>query len=204
MPPPPWPLSGLTLLTVGAGYVNWSSPDVADVPPLAVVTVTSTVPPPGGESALMLVGLSTVTPVRRHSQEFDCDGAGKTCPCNCHWRTAGRSARAGAYTGHRGCQLSTVNSSELESEATELPLAVVTVTSTVPATPEGVVAVRLVPALPRSRRSWGSRTEVDDGGATAKPVPDGHLSAATSRPLVGFDAGDSRARRYTKTGRRWR
>jgi hypothetical protein len=56
-----------TLLTRGPGaapdrYVNWSDADVADVP-APVVTVTSTVPAPAGDVALICVDEVTVTPV---------------------------------------------------------------------------------------------------------------------------------------------
>ena len=42
--------------------MNWSAADVAEVPP-AVVTVTSTVPVPAGEVAVIWVAELTVTPV---------------------------------------------------------------------------------------------------------------------------------------------
>lgn len=42
--------------------MNWSAADVAEVPP-AVVTVTSTVPVPTGEVAVIDVALTTLTPV---------------------------------------------------------------------------------------------------------------------------------------------
>ena len=42
--------------------MNWSAADVADVPP-AVVTLTSTVPVPAGDVAVIWVAELTVTPV---------------------------------------------------------------------------------------------------------------------------------------------
>ena len=42
--------------------MNWSLPEVAEVPP-GVVTVTSTVPDPAGEVAVTEVALLTTTPV---------------------------------------------------------------------------------------------------------------------------------------------
>ena len=62
VPPPESPLFGLTDVTVGmAKKVNWSAGDVADVPPV-VVTVTSTVPVPAGDVAVIDVGEATVKP----------------------------------------------------------------------------------------------------------------------------------------------
>src|SRR4029077_7764113 len=50
---PPGPLAGSTLVTVGRStYVNWSAGLVALVP-TPFVTVTSTVPVPGGDTALI-------------------------------------------------------------------------------------------------------------------------------------------------------
>ncbi len=64
VPPANGPAAGATLVIVGTGsYVNWSAGEVALVPP-GVVTVTSTVPAvPAGETAVMLVPETTVTPV---------------------------------------------------------------------------------------------------------------------------------------------
>jgi hypothetical protein len=42
--------------------VNWSAPEVAEVPP-GVVTLTSTTPVPDGEVAVIVVALTTVMPV---------------------------------------------------------------------------------------------------------------------------------------------
>jgi hypothetical protein len=42
--------------------VNWSAPEVAEVPP-GLVTVTSTIPAPAGEVAVIEVALLTTTPV---------------------------------------------------------------------------------------------------------------------------------------------
>jgi hypothetical protein len=63
VPPAAGPDDGLTEVTVGAAlYVKWSAADVAEVP-FGVVTVTSTVPVPAGEVAVMDVALLTTTPV---------------------------------------------------------------------------------------------------------------------------------------------
>jgi hypothetical protein len=58
VPPAVVPLEGATAVTVGA-YVNWSSGLVGDVP-LVVVTVTSTVPVPAGDTAWIVVAFTTV------------------------------------------------------------------------------------------------------------------------------------------------
>jgi hypothetical protein len=65
VPPAAGPVTGFTLLTVGAtgaAYVNWSAELVALAPP-GPVTVTSTVPDPAGEVAVIEVAEFTVTPV---------------------------------------------------------------------------------------------------------------------------------------------
>jgi hypothetical protein len=65
VPPAAGPLDGLIPLIVGAAtavYVNWSAGEVADVP-RGVATVTFTVPVPAGLSAVIVVSLTTVTPV---------------------------------------------------------------------------------------------------------------------------------------------
>ena len=66
VPPPVGPDVGTIDVTAGATalYVNWSAPEVADVPP-DVVTVTSTVPVVNfaGEVAVTVVELTTLTPV---------------------------------------------------------------------------------------------------------------------------------------------
>ena len=55
VPPATGPAVGTMLVTVGTGsYVNWSPDEVELVPP-GVVTVTSTVPVPAGETAVILV-----------------------------------------------------------------------------------------------------------------------------------------------------
>ena len=60
VPPTNGPLVGVMLVTVGTDtYVNLSAADVTLVPP-GVVTVTSTVPVPTGEVAVMLVAELTV------------------------------------------------------------------------------------------------------------------------------------------------
>ena len=60
------PLVGLTPPTVGGPMkVNWSTPEVAEVPP-AVVTVVSTVPAPSaGVAAVIWVGELTENASRR-------------------------------------------------------------------------------------------------------------------------------------------
>lgn len=63
VPPAAGPALGATEVTAGAAaYVNRSAADVAVVPP-GVVTVTSTVPVPAGEVAVMEVAELTVKPV---------------------------------------------------------------------------------------------------------------------------------------------
>ena len=49
--------------------MNWSAADVADVPP-AVVTLTSTVPVPAGEVAVIWVAELTVKPVAAVPPKF--------------------------------------------------------------------------------------------------------------------------------------
>jgi hypothetical protein len=63
VPPVTGPTVGLRPVTTGAAtYVNLSAGDVADFP-VGVVTVTSTVPVPEGLGAVMVVALTTITPV---------------------------------------------------------------------------------------------------------------------------------------------
>ena len=63
VPPAAGPEDGLRPVTIGAAtYVKRSADDVSDVPP-AVTTVTSTVPAPAGLTAVIVVGLTTVTSV---------------------------------------------------------------------------------------------------------------------------------------------
>ncbi len=57
-PPVAAPCDGETDVTVGTGaYVNWSASDVTDVP-ATVVTVTSTVPVPAGDTAVIFRSVS--------------------------------------------------------------------------------------------------------------------------------------------------
>ena len=60
-------------MTVGAGggtYVYWSAATAALVPPVGVVTVTSTVPVPAGAFAVILVALFTVNVVAAVAPNF--------------------------------------------------------------------------------------------------------------------------------------
>ena len=62
-PPVCGPDVGEIEVTVGDGiYVNWSAADVAEVPPV-VITLTSTVPVPEGDVAVIVVEDTTVKPV---------------------------------------------------------------------------------------------------------------------------------------------
>ena len=65
--------------------MNWSAGEVAEVPP-GVVTVTSTVPLPAGEVAVIEVAESTVTLVAGLAAEVD----------------RGRTGEVGAADGHAG------------------------------------------------------------------------------------------------------
>ena len=63
VPPATGPLDGETPVSAGSAInVNWSAADVTLVPS-GVVTVTSTVPVPAGEVAVMVDGLTTVNAV---------------------------------------------------------------------------------------------------------------------------------------------
>ena len=77
--------------------MNWSAADVADVPP-GVVTVTSTVPVPAGEVAVIEVAELTVTPVaggraELHGGRAGEVGAGDRHRCSAGDRTARRRDR---------------------------------------------------------------------------------------------------------------
>ena len=70
VPPAVGPAVGEIELTVGGPTkVNWSAAEVADVPP-AVVTLTSTVPVPAGEVAVIEVAELTVKPVAAVAPKF--------------------------------------------------------------------------------------------------------------------------------------
>jgi hypothetical protein len=83
VPPDTGPLAGETALTVGADgggpYVNWSAELVALVPP-GPVTVTSTVPDPDGEVAVIDVPELTVTPAAAPPPKATVSPAAKFVP----------------------------------------------------------------------------------------------------------------------------
>ena len=80
VPPVAGPEVGDIDVTVGtATYVNWSAAEVADVPP-GVVTVTSTVPVPAGDVAVIWVGELTVKPVAGVAPKLTAVAAVKLVP----------------------------------------------------------------------------------------------------------------------------
>jgi hypothetical protein len=83
VPPATGPLTGDTALTDGADgagpYANWSAELVALVPP-GPVTVTSTVPDPAGEVAVIEVAEFTVTPVAGPAPNATVSPAAKFVP----------------------------------------------------------------------------------------------------------------------------
>ena len=96
-----------------------------------MVTVTSTVPLPAGEVAVIEVA-ELAGSSRRRAAEVDRRGATEVGPADGHRRAAaGRAARR-ADRGHRRCR----HVGELvDGEVAEVPPGVVTVTSTVPCRP---------------------------------------------------------------------
>ena len=102
--------------------------------PLDVVTVMSTVPLPGGLVATISGGVADNR--ADHATEVNGRGAGQVAASDRHRRAAIRWARRGTDTCHGGA-VTNVNSSD--ARVGEVPLAVVTVMSTVPL-PGGLVA----------------------------------------------------------------
>ena len=68
--------------------------------PPAVTTVTSTVPVPGGLSAVIVVSLTTIKPVAARRAEVDRRGVGEAGAGDRHQSAAGRGPAARADTGY--------------------------------------------------------------------------------------------------------
>ena len=75
--------------------MNWSADEVAEVPPV-VVTVTSTVPLPAGEVAVIEVAESTVMVARVARAEVD---RGRTREVGAGDGHAGATGRSGRWSG---------------------------------------------------------------------------------------------------------
>ncbi len=81
--------------------VNWSAGEVALVPP-AVVTVTSTVPAPAGEVAVIEVALFTVKLVAAVAPNFTAAGRGEIGAGDAHAGAARGRPAGRSDAGHRG------------------------------------------------------------------------------------------------------
>ena len=96
MPPIVEPDTGVTPVTAGAGKLYVNAFDSVPLCPLGLVTVTLTLPAvPGGVVAVIVVLLTTVTPVallpkftvacdKIGSANRDCRAAGRGAGCGCH------------------------------------------------------------------------------------------------------------------------
>src|SRR5208283_1539080 len=142
VPPANGPAAGEMPVTVGTGsYVNWSDAEVALVPP-GVVTVTSTVPVPAGETAVILVPDTTVTLLAPVKPKSTVAPVTNPVPVTVTVVPPATGPAAGEMPVTAGTG-SYVNWSD--AEVALIPPGVVTVTSTVPAEPAGETAVILVP-----------------------------------------------------------
>jgi hypothetical protein len=121
--------------------VKWSAELVAEVPP-GVVTVTSTVPAePAGEVAVMLVSLTTVNEVAAVLPKLTAVAPVNPLPVIVTDVPPASGPAVGEIPVTTGATVYVKWSAEL---VVELPPGVVTVTSTVPASPAGEVALILV------------------------------------------------------------
>jgi hypothetical protein len=121
--------------------VKWSAELVAEVPP-GVVTVTSTVPAePAGEVAVTLVSLATVNDVAAVLPKLTAVAPVNPLPVIVTAVPPAIGPPAGETPVTTGAAMYVKWSAELVAE---VPPGVVTVTSTVPASPAGEVALMLV------------------------------------------------------------
>jgi hypothetical protein len=138
VPPAAGPCVGLTAVTVGADtYVNWSAADVALVPPSAV-TVTSTIPVPAGDVAVICVTPFTVKLVAAVVPNFTAVTAVKFVPMIVTLVPPAVGPLLGVTSDTVGAP-TYVNWSP--AEVALVPPGVVTVMSTRPAAPAGETAV---------------------------------------------------------------
>ena len=114
-----------------------SDDDVADVPP-AVVTVTSTVPVPAGLVAVIVVPLTTVTPVAAEVPKFTAVALPKSVPEMVTDVPPDGGPKLGKIPVTAGATIYVKWSAD---DVADVPPAVVTVTSTVPAAWAGLVTV---------------------------------------------------------------
>jgi hypothetical protein len=121
--------------------VNWSAELVAEVPP-GVATVTSTTPAePAGEVAVTLVSFTTVNEVAAVLPKLTAVAPVSPLPAMVTTVPPASGPAMGEISLTTGATVYVKWSAELVAE---LPPGVVTVTSTVPASPAGEVAVMLV------------------------------------------------------------
>src|SRR5579863_756567 len=168
VPPAVGPLVGLSEDTVGAPVnVNWSPDEVAEVPP-AVVTVTSTVPADSaGDVAVICVPELTVKVVAAVPPKFTALAPDRLVPVMMTVVPPAVGPLVGLSEDTVGAATN-VNWSPLE--VAEVPPAVVTVTSTVPADSAGEVAVIVVPLTTETPVAAVPPKETVAGEAKLVPV----------------------------------
>jgi hypothetical protein len=168
VPPAVGPELGLTAVTVGAPrYEKWSAADVAEIPP-GVVTVTSTVPAgSAGEVAVIDVAELTVNEVALVAPNVTADAAVKPVPEMV-------TLVAPPVGPALGLTAVTVGAPWYEkwsaADFAEVPVGVVTVTSTVPADPAGEVAVIDVSELTVNEPALVAPNVTADAAVSPEPV----------------------------------
>jgi hypothetical protein len=146
-PPAIEPAVGITELTLGIGTnVNWSADEVADVPP-TVITVTSTVPVlAAGVTAVMDMGELTVKLVALVEPKLTVVAPVKLVPAMVTEVPPPVDPVFGVTEETVGAA-TYVNWSA--ADVADVPTGVVTVTSTVPGDPAGLIAVIVVDEVTR-------------------------------------------------------
>jgi hypothetical protein len=145
--------------------VNWSSAELAEVPP-DVVTVTTTVSVPGGEVAVSDVELKTFTAVAATVPKSTVASLAKPVPVTVTTVPPVTAPLSGLMPVTVGSAKAYVNWSP--AELVELPAPVVTVTFTVPV-PAGEVAVSDVELV--TSTSVAATVPKSTVAPLAKPVP---------------------------------
>ena len=138
VPPAAGPKSGLMAVTVGASKAKRSAGLVAEVP-LPLVTVTSTEPVPAGETAVMEVAEFTVTEAAGVAPNETVGSPVKPVPV----MVTEVPPAAGPKSGLMAVTVGASKAKRSAGLVAEVPLPLVTVTSTVP-DPAGAVAVSWV------------------------------------------------------------
>jgi hypothetical protein len=190
VPPTVGPEFGLTLVTVGAAdeitaNVNWSADGLAAEVPPGVVTVTSTVPADSvGLVAVTDVGLLTVTPVAAVVPKSTAVAPVRFVPVMVTLVPPAVGPEVGLTPVTVGTVAGAANVNLSAVLVAETSVSVLTVTSTVPADPAGLVAAIDV-ALFTVKLVAGTVPKFTPVAAV-KPVP---VMVTLVPPVVGPEAG---------------